>query len=262
MADWAAFAGIAIAVLILLLGLSRLSARGTGPSVGPADRSWLDGVDSDADHLTVGEMAPPGPQTGDVVYPTGWLVLNVALSQGLFAGLLVAGAVLTGVPAVAVGLDPATLGAGLVVVGGVAGIGLAGVNTVAGRLAARAGHDPGAELGELLAPTTWAGWAALLGVALPIVAVFEELLFRGVLVGAFAAGFGLSPWLLVVLSSIAFALGHSAQGPLGMAVTGGLGLALGGVFVLTGSLVVVVVAHYLVNVVELVRRRAGWPGAS
>ena len=262
MADWAAFAGIAIAVLILLLALSRLSARGTGPSVGPADRSWLDGVDSDADHLTVGEMTPPGPQTGDVVYPTGWLVLNVALSQGLFAGLLVAGAVLTGVPAVAVGLDPATLGAGLVVVGGVAGIGLAGVNTVAGRLAARAGHDPGAELGELLAPTTWAGWAALLGVALPIVAVFEELLFRGVLVGAFAAGFGLSPWLLVVLSSVAFALGHSAQGPLGMAVTGGLGLALGGVFVLTGSLVVVVVAHYLVNVVELVRRRAGWPGAS
>jgi membrane protease YdiL (CAAX protease family) len=71
-----------------------------------------------------------------------------------------------------------------------------------------------------------------------------------VLVGGFAAGFGLSPWPLAVLSSVAFALGHGAQGPLGMVVTGLLGFALAAAFVLTGSLLAVVVAHYLVNALE------------
>jgi membrane protease YdiL (CAAX protease family) len=87
-------------------------------------------------------------------------------------------------------------------------------------------------------------------VVLPLIAVFEEFLFRGVLVGAFAVGFGVSPWLLAVLSSIAFALGHGAQGTTGVAVTGALGFVLAAAFVVTGSLLVVVVAHYLVNALE------------
>jgi membrane protease YdiL (CAAX protease family) len=93
-------------------------------------------------------------------------------------------------------------------------------------------------------------------VTLPTVAVFEEFLFRATLVGAFAAGFGVSPWLLAVLSSLAFAVGHGAQGPAGIVVTGVLGLVLAAAFVLTGSLVVVAVAHYLVNAVEFLRHRA------
>ena len=85
---------------------------------------------------------------------------------------------------------------------------------------------------------------------LPVIAAFEELLFRAALVGGFAAGFGVSPWPLAVLSSAAFAAGHGAQGRLGVAVTGLLGFVLAAAFVLTESLLVVVVAHYVVNAVE------------
>jgi hypothetical protein len=52
-----------------------------------------------------------------------------------------------------------------------------------------------------------------------------------------------------------------------MVVTGALGFALAAGFVLTGSLVVVVVAHYLVNALEFtvheglgVERPFGWLG--
>jgi membrane protease YdiL (CAAX protease family) len=92
----------------------------------------------------------------------------------------------------------------------------------------------------------------LLGVVLPVIAGFEELLFRATLVGAIPAGFGVSPWVMVGFSSVAFGVGHGAQGPAGIAVTGTLGAVLGVAFVLTGSFVVVVVAHYLVNALEFV----------
>ncbi|MDZ5811753.1 CPBP family intramembrane glutamic endopeptidase [Halorubrum sp. AD140] len=99
-------------------------------------------------------------------------------------------------------------------------------------------------------PAPPASWVLLLGVALPTVAVFEEALFRGALVGALAAGFAVDPWLLAVGSSVAFGLGHGAQGRLGIVAAGALGLALAGLFVATGSLLAPVVAHYVVNAVE------------
>jgi membrane protease YdiL (CAAX protease family) len=92
----------------------------------------------------------------------------------------------------------------------------------------------------------------LLGGVLPVVAGFEELLFRGVLVGALSVGFDVSPWLLAVASSVVFGLGHGAQGRLGVLVTTSLGLVLAAAFVLSGSLLLVVVAHYLVNALEFV----------
>jgi membrane protease YdiL (CAAX protease family) len=57
---------------------------------------------------------------------------------------------------------------------------------------------------------------------------------------------------MVAVSSVAFALGHGAQGRVGVVVTGALGAGLGALFVLTDSLLAVVVAHYLVNALELV----------
>jgi membrane protease YdiL (CAAX protease family) len=95
---------------------------------------------------------------------------------------------------------------------------------------------------------------------LPLIAGFEEFLFRGVLVGALSTGFGLSPWALAVASSAAFALGHGAQGPAGVVVTGTLGFVLAAAFVLTGSLLVVVVAHYLVNALEFLVHEWPWRG--
>ncbi len=47
---------------------------------------------------------------------------------------------------------------------------------------------------------------------------------------------------MAIVASVAFALGHGAQGRMGIVVTGTLGLALAGLFIATNSLLAVVVA--------------------
>ncbi|GAB3018864.1 CPBP family glutamic-type intramembrane protease [Natronobiforma cellulositropha] len=184
---------------------------------------------------------------------TGALLANVALSQGLFAAVLIGAAVYTAVPASALGIEfsQSYLLTGLLVGVGV-GVVLAAVNELGSVAAARRGVDPGTELRELLAPETRGGWLVLLVVVLPVIALFEEFLFRAALIGALSVGFGVSPWLLAVVSSLAFALGHGIQGRVGILVTGTLGFVLAAVFILTESLLTVVVAHYLVNAFEFV----------
>jgi membrane protease YdiL (CAAX protease family) len=182
---------------------------------------------------------------------TSALLLNVAFSQGLFGGLVVLGAWYTEIPLAAFGVSGVpqvrtlALGVGL-------GIALYAGNELAAVGASALGFSPPEDLRAMLAPDSLASWALLLGGILPAIAFVEELLFRAALIGALSAGFAVSPWLLAILSSIAFAIGHGAQGSLGMVVTGSLGLALAAAFVLTGSLFVVVLAHYLVNALEFV----------
>lgn len=249
MTRWIAFAGVTAVVLFLLLVLARATQTAMAA---PASEGWLDDpIPNGADHADVDAAAGPVPRRDRT---TGALLANVVVSQGLFAGLLLAGAWYAAVPPSALGVG-GPLGPQLLAGVG-AGLALAAANTTAGAVAEAAGLDPARELRELLAPESLGGWAALLGVVLPTIAAVEELLFRGALVGAMAVGFGVSPWPLAVLSSVAFALGHGAQGRLGIVVTGLLGFALAAVFVLTGSLVVVVVAHYLVNAGEFVAREA------
>ncbi len=247
MTRWAAFAGVTVAVLAILLVLAR--ATRTAMAAPPAPR-WLDSLSDGADHLDVAHASRPPERRPSA----SALLANVVVSQAVFAGLLVAGAWYAEVPPAALGVEGPL--APQVAVGAAVGVALAAANAAAGAAADAAGLDPSRELRELLAPDSPAGWALLLGVALPAIAVFEELLFRGALIGGFAAGFGVSPWLLAVLSSGAFALGHGAQGRLGVVVTGLLGFGLAAAFVLTGSLVAVVVAHYLVNATEFVLREA------
>jgi membrane protease YdiL (CAAX protease family) len=245
-ADWAAFAGVATAVTILLLVLARASA-GYARLPSREDVEWLYGLPDDADHLATTEAERPGDRA--VEMSTGLLLANVAFSHGLFLVVLVGGALATRIPASAFGvslsLSELALGVGF-------GLLLSVGNTGAGAAAHAFGYAPSEDLRKLMAPDSANGWLLLLGVILPLVAVFEEFLFRGVLVGAFAAGFAVSPWLLAVGSSVLFALGHGAQGPAGILVTGSLGLVLAAGYVLTGSLLVVVVAHYLVNALEFV----------
>jgi membrane protease YdiL (CAAX protease family) len=200
---------------------------------------------------------PPLPrgyeQLGDPELSTAALLANVALSQGVFGVLLVAGAIWAAVPPAALGLGVDAAAPSLLLAGVAAGVGLYAANEAGAVAGERFGLGGGEALREALAPESAAGWVVLLGVVLPIVAAFEELLFRGALIGALAAApWGLSPWVLAVGSSIAFALGHGAQGRLGVVVTGVLGFALAAVFVTTGSLVAVIVAHYLVNALEFV----------
>ncbi|WP_339104570.1 type II CAAX endopeptidase family protein [Haloterrigena salinisoli] len=181
----------------------------------------------------------------------GELLANVALSQGLFASVLLGAVLYTGIPVDALGIEFSTayLLQGLAW-GTAAGLVLYAANEVGAAAATHLGFDHDEQLRTLLAPDTARGWLVLLAFVLPLIAGFEELLFRAALIGALSAGFGVDPWLLAVVSSIAFAIGHGMQGSVGIVVTGLLGFVLAAIFVVTGSLLVVVVAHYLINALE------------
>lgn len=181
------------------------------------------------------------------------LYLNAAVTQAVLGVALLIGLVLAEV-------DPADVGLGgdhavHLVVGIGTGLMLALGNRhlQAGLDATGIGYDD--RFRRLLAPGTPLDWVLLVGVVLPTVAIYEELLFRGVLVGATSVTLGVSPWVLVAVSSLVFAVGHGLQGSVGLLAAGGLGALLGGAFVFTGSLLVVVVAHYVINVLEFVRVR-------
>ena len=263
MPDWATFAGFAGVVLVLLLLLahaSKSAVSGGAPIRGGVDRPQPGSVDP-----AVAEVHAPltnrvratgrGTDPAHATQPqlsTLALLANVAVSQGAFGLLLLAGGWFTEIPPSAFGVTAPVLSASTLGVGVVLGGTLYAANEVGASVGERLGIGADEGLREALAPDSPAGWAVLLFLVLPIIAGFEELLFRGVLIGVFAAGFGVSPWLLAVGSSVAFALGHGAQGPAGVVVTGVLGFVLAAAFVLTGSLFVVVVAHYLVNALEFV----------
>ncbi|SIR96348.1 CPBP family glutamic-type intramembrane protease [Natronorubrum thiooxidans] len=293
MTEWTTFAGITGVVLVLLLGLSQLTQSAfsdssddgdsripaTEPSPEPpsshapaaapepvtdaVDSSDEIGPESNADETVSSAATGPEPGVSDTQrqpanadprsLSTGELLANVALSQGLFALVLLGAVIYTAVPADALGIDfsVAYLERGLVL-GTAFGIVLYVANEIGAAAATRFGFDHDEQLRELLAPDSKRGWLALLVVVLPVIAVFEELLFRAALIGVLSTGFGVSPWLLAVGSSIAFALGHGMQGSVGIVVTGALGFVLAGIFILTGSFLVVVVAHYLINALEFV----------
>jgi len=265
MPQWAAFVGLTGFLVTVLLFLSRLSQqtlsgeRG-GPPAASGGIARTDARDRERtyprfetaeavrrrrhieDQLSTGELS------------TGALLANVALTQGLFGVLLVVGAFFFAIPPSALGLTDAALSTGLpaVAIGLAAGGGFWVGNELAATLADGFGIGFDESLRELLAPESLGGWVVLLGVVLPTIAIVEELLFRAAAIGVPVAGLGAPAWAMVAVSSVAFALGHGAQGRVGIAVTGTLGLALGALFVVTESLLAVVVAHYCINALELV----------
>jgi membrane protease YdiL (CAAX protease family) len=280
MTEWTAFAGFAGVVLGLLLLLAhaskavfsdaddqrrrrrasfdverplkrRVENRREDSSHG---RTTADGgVDANAHRRWEALDRPHGRrQSGIDEMSTASLLVNVAVSQGLFGVLLVVGVWFTEIPLSALGLGSGDVSPLMLAVGAALGVGLYVVNELGAAAGERVGIASSEELRQALAPDSAAGWAVLLLIVLPVIAGFEELLFRAALVGVVSAGFGVSPWLLAVLSSVAFALGHGAQGPGGIVVTGTLGFVLAAAFVLTGSFLVVFVAHYLVNALEFV----------
>ena len=275
MAQWSTFLGVVGVVVVLLLALTRASTAALDSSASASRRAE---DSSTTDHPTPDQPPNDGPPAeapsageqsvdpaavdASVSHPsaqlsTPALLANVAISQGVFAVLVVVMAWYTEIPAWAFGLARETLSLVAVGTGLVVGVGLFLLNEVGAAVGRRRGFAAPTELRAALAPDTAAGWVLLFVVVLPIIAGFEELLFRGALIGVAAAGTGLPPWLLVVGSSVAFALGHGAQGRLGIVVTGLLGAGLGVVFVLTGSLLVVVVAHYVVNALEFLVHEGG-----
>lgn len=75
--------------------------------------------------------------------------------------------------------------------------------------------------------------------------VCEEVLYRGYVIWYLTHFMALIPAALV--GAVMFGVAHSYQGPRGMAVTGAVGAFLGGVFLLTGSLYLGMVAHALMD---------------
>lgn len=225
MTRWVAFFVFLVVVTLGVVGLARTSARAF-----------------DADALeTVGGRA---------------LRWNVVASQALVASLVLAGAWLAGVPWAAFGWRGFDAGAVETIRG--LGLGLViGAAIAVGNLALERGLSSDTlrdarELRGRLAPKSLGGWMTLLFVVIPTIAVAEELLFRGALVGALVVGFDLSPWLLVGVSCAAFGAAHTAQGPIGVAVAALFGVVLGAAFVLTGDILVVIVAHATVDAIEFV----------
>lgn len=215
MAYWEPFAGFVVLATAALVALTHASA------------GLLEEVDSDL--------------------ASADLLVQTASSQAVFGVVLLGAMWVARIPADALGV---AVSGRLVAVGVGVGVVLAAANEVGMRLLDAAGMGYDDDLREALTPESTRGWLLLFGVSLPIVAGVEELLFRGFLVGAFATGFEVSPWLLAVASSVVFGAGHTAQGYVGVVVTTLLGFALAAAYVATGSLLVVVVAHYVVNVAE------------
>jgi len=198
----------------------------------------------------------PSPEetvaSGTENIPSWLLLVNVFFTHGLFAGLLVAAIWLAAVPVSAIGIGPESLASSALALGAATGVVLYVLNEMGASHARQWGLSGSERLRTLLAPESIGGWVVLLVVVLPVIAGFEELLFRGVLIGTMHTGFGVSPWLLAIGSSVAFGLGHGVQGKAGIAVTGTLGFALAWLFIVTDSLVAVFVAHYTVNALEFV----------
>lgn len=248
MTRWVAFTALTLFLLVFLLVSARASERVVSDLAAESTHP-LDDVDDSADHLVATRRSEwPHPQGGSQVSSIA-LLANVALSHAVFAGLLIVGIWLAAVPLWTLGVGTGVTGLAAIALGIGVGLAIALVNTLLGTVV---DSDPSERLRSLLTPASGQGWALLLAVVLPIIAGFEELLFRATLIGAFGVAYDLSPWLLVAVSSIVFAAGHGAQGRIGIAVTGVLGVVLGAVFVTTESLLVVVVAHYVVNATEFV----------
>ncbi len=285
MTQWLVFAVVTVVVLVLVLVFARMTASLAGESGGESSEAGraLEGVDripdpgvesaEDATTPPVGgvedrpdsvpddrgdgvpEQSGPRPRESVDLDDLSKreLFANVALTQAVFGAVLVGAAWWTGVPASALGVEgSASIGVEAVALGTGIGLALYVANAVAALGLERVGVEFDEMLRELLAPDSRREWVVLFLFVLPTVAAFEELLFRAALIGAFSTGFGLSPWLLAVVSSVAFGLGHGLQGPGGIVVTGALGFVLAAAFVLTGSLLVVVTAHYLINAAEFV----------
>jgi membrane protease YdiL (CAAX protease family) len=258
---WELFAGVTLIMLLVVLGLSRATARelttngrDSGLPTKPDSAPTPEGREpTPAERPAPAEAPIQHPEVTrprrSTRAPEENLLVSAAFSQALVGTLLAGLAWYAEVPAGALGIDDPSAA---VLPGITLGAGLYAANEAGGWVAERAGIDADESLRELLAPETAGGWLLLLGVVLPLVAVVEEFLFRAALVGALATGFPVSPWLLAVLSSVAFGVGHGLQGPGGVVVTGALGFVLAAAFILTGSLWVVVVAHYLVNALEFV----------
>jgi len=97
-----------------------------------------------------------------------------------------------------------------------------------------------------LIPTT--GRERLIFAAVAISAgICEEIVFRGWLLYFLHAPIGITGSMLVLFAALLFGLCHIYQGPTGVFGATGAGVLLTGVYVVTGTLLVPIVLHALID---------------
>ncbi|ASU86401.1 hypothetical protein CDO52_23520 [Nocardiopsis gilva YIM 90087] len=105
---------------------------------------------------------------------------------------------------------------------------------------------PGAEVIEALTPHTAA--ERRLAAALAVTAgVGEELLYRGLFI-ALGVSFGLPVWAAAIISCVLFAIAHLYQGWWGLVGPGLVGVLFTVVYLGTGSLIIPILLHILIDV--------------
>ena len=229
--NWVVFGVLTLVLISGVVWLARLTAQAIGEETSE-DGEW--GRDAELSQIMDGSR---------------WFLYgNVVVSHGIFGVLLIGVAWTSHIPIAAFSIGE--MSRDLVGLGIGVGVVLFGVSESVKSVMPREQLVYSEHLRELLAPTSRFEWVGLVGGVLPVVAVVEEVLFRAALIGAFSYGFGVSPWLLAIGSSILFGIGHGIQGRGGIVATGLLGGLLAVVFIVTNSLIVVIIAHYLINVLE------------
>jgi membrane protease YdiL (CAAX protease family) len=98
---------------------------------------------------------------------------------------------------------------------------------------------------------TGAGQIALALLLLVVVAVSEEVIFRGYLIRRFAALLR-NPVAALVLSSAIFALGHGYERSGGVAGVGILGLIFGAIYLWRKSLIAPMVMHFIQDFIAMI----------
>ena len=88
---------------------------------------------------------------------------------------------------------------------------------------------------------------AIYGVSLTA-GIVEEIVYRGFVLWYLALVMPL--WAAVILSSIAFGVAHSYQGPAGAVKCGFVGLAFAGFYLLTGSIWLPMIGHFLFDALQ------------
>ena len=124
------------------------------------------------------------------------------------------------------------------------------ISTIAIRIWGKRIYSPAIMRGMI--PRNQIEWLLIL-VPLLLAVALEEVLFRALLIGGFSMV--VNPWIMAIASSIVFGLMHSPQGILGIVLVGLVGMLFGAVFILTNSLLIVIIAHFVINLLQIVRAK-------
>jgi membrane protease YdiL (CAAX protease family) len=112
-------------------------------------------------------------------------------------------------------------------------------------------QSPGSfgEITNMIPQTPFARW--IWAILCAIVAVSEEITFRGYILTRVTRLAGGRVWVGVLVATIAFASGHLYQGFGGVVIIATYGVAFAGLYLYTGSLYPGIVAHFLQDVAVL-----------